>query len=319
VQVVSEILNGKKEITPETAVAIGAALGTSAELWLNLQTTYRLSQVRAEKGPTIWPVQLRAQLRSLVPVRELQKRSWLPVTDDLEELQRAVCDLLGIDEIDEEPRFAVAARRSNSDAGFTPEQTAWVARIERLGTSRRLKRYDPDRLAQLAGDLVRRLHGPDDLGQLHAWLASCGVALVIELPLRNSKIDGVTSFSTGSPIIGLSTRGDRMDSFVFTLLHEIGHLTLGHVSAGEIRIDEDIDVVDGSDREFQANEAAANWIFPHLPLIPADPSPRVLLDTARVLGVHPCFLIGRLQKEGRLNWSDYRRTIPRVRPFVTIG
>lgn len=44
VQVVSEILNGKKEITTETALAFGDALGTSAALWLNLQTNYRISR-----------------------------------------------------------------------------------------------------------------------------------------------------------------------------------------------------------------------------------------------------------------------------------
>lgn len=319
VQAVSEILNGKKEITPETAVAIGAALGTSPEMWLNLQTTYRLHQIRSDKGPASKPVQLRAKLRSLVPVRELQKRAWLPTTDNIEELQSAVCDFLGIGNIDEEPRFAVAARRSNTDVEFTPEQTAWVARIERLGTGRVSQSYNQNGLKDLAEGLVRRLEGPQDLRQLHSWLAECGVALVIELPLRNSKIDGVVSFSTGTPIIGLSTRGDRMDSFVFTLLHEIGHLILGHVSPGELRIDEDVDDPDGSDREHQANELAAHWIFDQPPFVPDDDlRPRILLETSRAYGVHPSFLIGWLQKEGRLDWSDYRRTIPRVRPFVQL-
>ncbi len=40
VQAVSAIVNAKKEITPQTAVALGAALGTSAAFWLNLQTAY---------------------------------------------------------------------------------------------------------------------------------------------------------------------------------------------------------------------------------------------------------------------------------------
>ena len=43
-QTVNAIVNAKKEITPETAVALGAAFGTSAELWLRLETTYRLAQ-----------------------------------------------------------------------------------------------------------------------------------------------------------------------------------------------------------------------------------------------------------------------------------
>ncbi len=36
-QFVSEIISGKKEITREPAAQIAAALGTSAEFWLNLQ------------------------------------------------------------------------------------------------------------------------------------------------------------------------------------------------------------------------------------------------------------------------------------------
>lgn len=42
-QFVSEIISGKKEITRESAAQIGAALGTSAEFWLNLQDSYRSS------------------------------------------------------------------------------------------------------------------------------------------------------------------------------------------------------------------------------------------------------------------------------------
>ena len=40
-QVVSEILNGKA-ITAETARSFADALGTTPELWLNLQSAYRL-------------------------------------------------------------------------------------------------------------------------------------------------------------------------------------------------------------------------------------------------------------------------------------
>ena len=41
-QTVNQIIQGRKEITPQTALELSAALGTSAELWLNLETGYRL-------------------------------------------------------------------------------------------------------------------------------------------------------------------------------------------------------------------------------------------------------------------------------------
>ena len=319
VQAVSEILNGKKEITPETAVAIGAALGTSAELWVNLQASYRLYQARSSEASRVRPVERRARLRELVPVRELVKRRWLPDTENIDEMEAAVCDLLGIDKINDQPQLAVAARRSNTKEEFTPEQMAWIARVQRLGLGRVSVPYDSEALAALAAGLVRRIDGPQDLRLIGGWLAECGVALVVELPLRNSKMDGIVSFSTGTPIIGLSTRGDRMDSFVFTLLHEIAHLTLGHVVSGQLSIDENLDPTGGSEREREANDTAARWIFDHTPTLPLGQlSPRALVNAARAEGVHVSFLIGRLQNEHRLDWKDYRRTIPKVRPFVDV-
>lgn len=60
-QAVNAIINGKKEITPETAIALGAAFGTSAELWLNLESAYRLWKV----GPPDPAITARARKRTL--------------------------------------------------------------------------------------------------------------------------------------------------------------------------------------------------------------------------------------------------------------
>src|SRR5947207_15027738 len=46
-QLVNEIINGKKRITETTALEIAAALGTSARAWLNLENTYRLWKAKA--------------------------------------------------------------------------------------------------------------------------------------------------------------------------------------------------------------------------------------------------------------------------------
>ena len=48
IQVVNQIIKGRKSVTPETAAAIAAALGTSAELWMNLEIAYRLSKVKVD-------------------------------------------------------------------------------------------------------------------------------------------------------------------------------------------------------------------------------------------------------------------------------
>jgi HTH-type transcriptional regulator/antitoxin HigA len=224
-QALSEILNGRKEITADTAVAFSDALGTSAELWLNLQAAYRLHLIRQGR-PEITPVTRRARLRSLVPVREIQRRGWLPDTGDLDVLGAAVCELLGLTSLAESPALAVAARRSNAQDELTPQQVAWVARVQRKGGCVS-ETFDAKALTELAADLARRIHDPADLAEIDSWLSACGVKLVVELPLKGSKIDGVVILSEeGHPIIGLSARWDRLDIYIFTLPHEIAHLVL---------------------------------------------------------------------------------------------
>jgi addiction module HigA family antidote len=41
-QAIREIVKGAKQITPEAALELAEAFGTSAEFWTNLETQYRL-------------------------------------------------------------------------------------------------------------------------------------------------------------------------------------------------------------------------------------------------------------------------------------
>ena len=45
---INEIINGKRGITPQMALSLSDALGTSPELWINLQTNYDLWHAKKE-------------------------------------------------------------------------------------------------------------------------------------------------------------------------------------------------------------------------------------------------------------------------------
>ena len=47
VRVVGEIIEGKKSITSDTAIAFEKALGIRAELWLKLEASYQIAGARA--------------------------------------------------------------------------------------------------------------------------------------------------------------------------------------------------------------------------------------------------------------------------------
>ena len=52
---ISEIVNGRRAITADTALRLGKYFGVSAEIWLDLQTDYDLRVMRRRAWPKIEP------------------------------------------------------------------------------------------------------------------------------------------------------------------------------------------------------------------------------------------------------------------------
>ena len=50
---ITDILNGKRGVSPETALRLGRCFGNSARFWLNLQTSYELAVAEKEIGQRI--------------------------------------------------------------------------------------------------------------------------------------------------------------------------------------------------------------------------------------------------------------------------
>lgn len=50
---INEIVRGQRSISAETALRLSLALGTSPEVWLNLQTLYDLRMAEEQLGKTI--------------------------------------------------------------------------------------------------------------------------------------------------------------------------------------------------------------------------------------------------------------------------
>jgi len=313
-QMVSEIINGRKEITPATAMEIGAATGTAAETWLRLQDTYRLWRLGQDKPSTskVSDVQRRARLAELVPIRELIKRQIVPESG-LEAQERAVCDLLDISSLDERPRFAMAARRANQEAPLVPAQLTWLACVRRAASQLRVASFDSAGLLSLATQLTRTVRQPTDLIGLPRCLAEIGVRLVYVTRFDKSKIDGAAYCDEDGPIVALSGRISRFDSVLFTLLHEIAHVRSGHVG---YFIDDDIGSPSTSAIEIAADDLAQQWALPQPLVIDAPISRAKVLRCAGQLGVSPAVVVGRLHHAGKLPWSHLNNLVPNVRPFL---
>lgn len=320
IQAVSEILNGKKEITAETAVAFSEALGTSAELWLNLQNAFKLHQVR-NRSTELSPVARRSRLRDFGPIAEMQRRGWLTPGSDLDQLEEEVKALFGLESLEDQVDLAFAARRSNEGQDPTPGQVAWLAHVKRRAVGRQIGPLDLDRLGALAAATPRELRdGPAGIPLLARDLADCGVVLVFEGGLAGSKLDGAVVFGDeGTAVVGVTGRYDRFDGFMFTFLHELAHLVLRHIEPGaDVLVDENLDDTSPSSAvEASANAQALEWMFPG-GFTPPDGAVGAasVARVATTFGVHPSLVIGQLHRRGLLDWSRLRSHIPKVRPFL---
>ncbi|MEH0557004.1 hypothetical protein [Streptomyces sp. B21-101] len=316
-QFVSEIVTGKKEITRESAAQIGAALGHTAEYWLNLQDQYLLAEQFKNENAQVKldEVRRRARLNDKGPIQLLKRRGFLTGAT-LDSLEAEVKELFELDSLDDEPGFAAAARRANRSEDISPLQRAWVACIRR--EARKLppqERYCAKRLRELAGTLSRTLKSAADFEDLPNLFSAVGVRLVYVESLPGAKIDGCSMLVDGYPVIGLSGRGKRLDKILFTLLHEIAHILLDHVDAEHLIV-EGLDEAQGNETKWEkdADTEAAEWVFPHgIPDVPDRIGARWVNQLAVELDVARIVIVGHLQHRGHLDW---RTTLAKNAPSV---
>ena len=305
-QLVSEIIAGKKEITRESAAQIGEALGTSAQYWLSLQDIYFLWHQRRDPRAQsdLEEVRRRARLRERAPISILMKRGFLH-SEEVSDQERELMELYEALDLDDTKAFTLAARRSNRDEDLTPVQLGWIMSVRKVAASRLpAKPFSEEGLRTLALSLSRDLRDPAALSGLPERFAQVGVRLVFVESFPGSKLDGCSLMLGDVPTIGLSGRGQRLDKVLFTLLHEIAHILLGHLAAHGLIVDE-LDGTTAVGDEAEADQQAAAWVLAE-PLpnrIPQRVSMEWVAEAASRRGVHPIVIVGRLQNLGKVGWK----------------
>lgn len=324
-QTINEIINGKKRITPETAKELSAALGTSAELWMNLDTAYHLWKA-TEASPSIGR---RAKMRTKFPVRDMTLRNWLQPSEDTQVMESQLLRFFEVSSLEESPKLTRAAvpRRSDSDKEeLNPIQIAWLYRVKHIADTMQVSLYSENYLRDAMPQLKAYTEAPEEIRHVPQLLEGCGVRLVIVEPLPSSRIDGVCLWlDDSSPVIGLTLRYDRIDNFWFVLRHEIEHVLNGD-GRGSAVLDSDIlETQEDEDlfpQERFANAVAAEFCVPKQKLndfiARKEPffSRKDVLRFARSLEVHPGLVVGQLQ--WKINRFDlFRSMLISIKDMIT--
>ena len=322
---VNELLGAKATLTAPMAAVIAAALGTSPELWLNLENAYRLSLAE----PVSRDIERRGRLRSEFPVREMQKRGWISKEKGVDELERSVYDFFAVSTLNQLSPYASAAKRASYDGALTRAQEAVLLRVRQLAQLVQAAPYSENALRSCIERLKELRADPEEARHVPKLLADVGVRFVVCEPFPGSKLDGIcTWLDAQSPVIGMTLRLDRIDNFWFVLRHEIEHVLrrdgLVNGEPGAV-IDEDVSDLAGDElaaAEVAANTAAAEFCVSTDAMQNFMDSVGPLYSKAKVLGfammqgVHPGIVVGQLQR--RLNrWDLFRPMLAKVRDVIT--
>lgn len=319
---ISELVRGKLALSPELAVDLAAAFKTSAEYWLEREAAYRLSLLKGSSPD----VRRRARMLELAPVKDMQKRGWVPASDSVEGVEKSLLHFFQIKSADEEPSIHGAMRKTAPSKAISTAQRAWAFQVRRLaGAITSVGRYDESRIPALQADLRKLAAYSKEVRKVPALLMSYGIRFVVVEGLPGAKIDGFATWMDAdflSPVIGMSLRFDRLDSFWFTLGHEVAHIK--HRDAPPVDAD-----VSGEDdplevkplMERRADEESANTFVPADELKSfinrAGPfySTEKINQFATRIKMHPNIIVGQLKKLGELKYSMHTRAYP-VRELV---
>ena len=324
-QTISGIVSGRTGVTSEMALALGAAFGNDPAEWLRWTAEYDLATSESD----IEPVERRARIYQLAPIRDMQKRGWLREPGgDLDKLEREVVAFFGCP-IGESLRFPVAARRTIELGSLTIAERAWCFRARQLAALLPTSgAFFPERLSSVEARLRQLAAFPKEARKLSRVLTDSGIRFVIVEPLPGAKIDGAAFWLDDTkPVIAVSLRYDRIDAFWFTVLHEFAHIKHGDqlsVDADLLREgDNGISVVLAEDEaEQRANEDAANTLVPKAELdsfirrLAPYYSAERIVQFAHKVRIHPGIIVGQLQHRGEVGYSALRDFLVKIRSVV---
>ena len=193
---VSEILMGKRAITPETATGLGEAFGVDPQFWMNLESAYRLSKVESKAGE----VSRRAKLYAQAPVQDMIRRHWINDAGDIDGLESEVLNFFGVGSVEEIASLPLtaAARKSTSYEETTTPQLAWFCRVRQIASTLQVSAYREHNFDHLLNELRRLTSGEQQAKRVPRVLAEFGIRFMIVEHLPRTRIDGAASGLTSN-------------------------------------------------------------------------------------------------------------------------
>ena len=310
---ISDLVNGRINLTDEMVLKLSIVFGTSTKLWLNLNQKYIEKKLEIEKRIRIdqecefakkLDYKFWADLGLVKPTRILSEK--------VQELQGyfKVASLSVLSQRD----FLVQYRTGVSEVTDINviNANAWVQTAINLGTQLEVEPFDKKRLLEAIPEIrSMTVKNPKDFYPvLKERLARCGVALVLLPNLKNCGVNGAVKWlGKDKVVLALNDRRKYADTFWFALFHELGHVLQQRIKVllvSEIK-KSGMETGDFIQRlEAEADAFSQNTLIPKteydefIRMCSRSFTAETIRRFAAKINVLPGIVVGRLQHDGYL-------------------
>ena len=310
---VSQLIHGKAAITEDTALRLERVLGSDMAFWMNREAQFReglarLEEVKGLEKDSAWLQEL--------PLKDMIRFGWIKRETD-KALQVAEClRYFGVasvsawrDSYATPSNMGLAYRASERFEREAGHVAAWLRQGEIAATAMECQSFDAAAFRNLLVELrtLTTQIDPDKfVPELQKRCSEVGVAVAFVPAPKGCPACGVTRWLTPEKaLLMLSLRYKRNDGLWFTFFHEAGHILLHSKKMMFVEVSRD-----GLDNkeEREADEFAQDLLIPpdrlrelasHALITEA-----VVKQFAAEIHVAPGIVVGRLQNEGALSWSQ---------------
>lgn len=300
---VSEVVNGKKGISPSFAKSLEYVFGIPASFWINLQGIYdkELLEYKEQVEIDENEVNIIKQLKELIKYAEkleIIKKTQNEISQIIE--LRNICNVTNLTYINKLYTSAIAFRKSQTIETNLYVLYVWLRICEIIAEKNEiLNEYNEEKLRANIGNIKKCmfLEVNEAMRELTRIFAECGIIFQVVENFTGAPVQGFIKKSNNRIILSMTIRGAFADIFWFTLFHEIGHLLNGDIGNSNFidfaNVKSDMeDSADEFARKALIDEEAFNNFINRQNLTETD-----VINFAKQQNVQPFIVAGRIQKE----------------------
>ena len=225
---VSKLVNGQANISKDLAKKLSTMLGTSVEVWQNLQNAYdrKIIEIQQEED-----FDQQKNIVQLIDYKYFVSYFGLPNTKDIRERILYLCSFFKVSDLRIllKPDFLVNFRSCISlpNEKNLINSRAWIQTAINLSNDIVTEHYSEEKLRKYLKEFcAMTTQSPEIfLPRMKEMFSDCGVAFVLLPHLKNSGVNGAVKWvSEERVVLAMNNRDLDNNKFWFSLFHEIKHV-----------------------------------------------------------------------------------------------